>query len=644
MADLTTGQRDELTFLTGIDGNGAIAANTYFTWSVGEDLGRAWLSKFNNDGNGVVRSASSPAGTGGGTVTYAFASGLSEQEKVAYAAALNLWSDVANIQFRQTDSIASAGIRFDPTNEGAGITFVPSNGASDTGKGVTAIPSQNSPNTRGGQLHISINAPDQNFNSFSPDAAYTLSTVIHETGHALGLGHAGRYNGADFSAQSGVYDSQLWSVMSYVKPDDTAGAFNALSPVKGTNWSTNNSGEVYGLHSQTPMMLDILGMQRIYGASTSNTFAGGQTYGFNTNIAGTSRQFYDFTNNLDPVLTIYNRGIGNTLDVSGFRTNSTINLAPGTFSSASENGTLVNNIGIAFDTRIDKAIGGSGNDTFFTNGNGNTIDGGSGSDTVFLAGAASDFAISRGPDGATLAVNKLTGATDRLTNIETIEFSGPPVCFTTGTRIALMRDGGPVEVPVECLRVGDIALTAGGGRRVIRWIGHRHLGSPDRPIAPDQAPIRIRTGAFGWNGEGHPRPRRDLLLSPGHPVLIEAADGSEALVPILCLINGTTIRRETVTDIAYWHVELDAHDILLAEGLAAESYLDGGDRSFFAEASDHALHNPDFIPPGWRGRCRAVHFEGPLVEAERIRLNAVFAYRLEQACLWSTNALAAPST
>ncbi len=79
----------------------------------------------------------------------------------------------------------------------------------------------------------------------------------------------------------------------------------------------------------------------------------------------------------------------------------------------------------------------------------------------------------------------------------------------------------------------------------------------------------------------------------------------------MCLINGTSITREPVVSVTYWHVELDAHDILLAEGLPAESYLDWGDRPFFTEGSDHALHNPDFVVPGLTARCRPVAVDGP---------------------------------
>ncbi|MGX5777759.1 Hint domain-containing protein, partial [Methylorubrum zatmanii] len=131
-------------------------------------------------------------------------------------------------------------------------------------------------------------------------------------------------------------------------------------------------------------------------------------------------------------------------------------------------------------------------------------------------------------------------------------------------------------------------------------------------------------------------PVNDLFLSPGHPVLVGADADNEGgvLVPVMCLINGTTITRAPRATVTYWHVELDAHDILLAEGLPAESYIDGGDRAFFAEASDHALHNPDFVAPGWNGRCRPVAVDGPVVEAERLRLDAVFAGSLAAQCEW----------
>ncbi|MET7243106.1 Hint domain-containing protein [Methylobacterium sp. EM32] len=209
-----------------------------------------------------------------------------------------------------------------------------------------------------------------------------------------------------------------------------------------------------------------------------------------------------------------------------------------------------------------------------------------------------------------------------------------PVCFGGGTRIRTARG----EVAVEELRTGDLVVTASGALRPITWIGHRRLTAGARPLPGHQQPIHVRAGAFGAGLPAH-----ELRLSPGHPVLVGADAGSEGgvLVPIMCLINGTSIAREPVASVTYWHVELDAHDILLAEGLPAESYLDWGDRPFFEDASDHALHNPDFVVPGLAARCRPVAVDGPVVETERTRLAALFEAELTAHCAWDTNGLGA---
>ncbi len=206
-----------------------------------------------------------------------------------------------------------------------------------------------------------------------------------------------------------------------------------------------------------------------------------------------------------------------------------------------------------------------------------------------------------------------------------------PVCFTTGTLIRVARGGSEVDVPVEALVVGDAAVTASGLHRPIRWIGHRVVDCRALRVPSDSWPVRVRAGAFGVGACGGTLPERDLRLSPGHPVLV-GTGAAEVLVPIMCLINGTSIARVPVDTVTYWHVELDAHDILLAEGLPAESFLDYGNRSWFAD--DGALTDPDVVAPGLGARCRPVAVDGPAVEAERRRLDALFATSLASACAW----------
>ncbi|AMB44192.1 hypothetical protein Y590_04750 [Methylobacterium sp. AMS5] len=242
------------------------------------------------------------------------------------------------------------------------------------------------------------------------------------------------------------------------------------------------------------------------------------------------------------------------------------------------------------------------------------------------------FPSTRTPDGFTyfLLTNSEPSSFRAFDIVPSSNFSQAPLvlCFASGTRILTSRG----EVAVEHLQIGDTAVTASGRHRPITWIGQRDLGSAERPMPRDQAPVRVRAGAFG-----HARPVRDLLLSPGHPVLVgaDADNTGGVLVPVMCLINGTSIARTEQASVTYWHVELDAHDILLAEGLPAESFLDFGCRPFFEGASDFALHNPDFVPPGLSGRCRPVAVDGALVEAERARIDGLFLETLTGHCAWT---------
>ncbi len=87
-----------------------------------------------------------------------------------------------------------------------------------------------------------------------------------------------------------------------------------------------------------------------------------------------------------------------------------------------------------------------------------------------------------------------------------------------------------------------------------------------------------------------------------------------------------------VGSIAYWHVELDSHDVILAEGLPSESYLEMGNRRFFAESAVVTVGaaSPDGDPTLSRTHadfCRPFEGSGPVVDAVRQRLDAIAARR-----------------
>jgi hypothetical protein len=153
-------------------------------------------------------------------------------------------------------------------------------------------------------------------------------------------------------------------------------------------------------------------------------------------------------------------------------------------------------------------------------------------------------------------------------------------CFAEGTR--LDTPGGPVAV--EALRAGDFVLTAHGPPREVRWIGWRRLDPRRHPDPAAAQPVRVLANAVA-PGE----PRFDVRLSPSHALLIGGV-----LIPVGLLVNGATIRREDACrSVTYFHVELETHDVLLAQGLAAESYLDTGNRGMFQNAGQPLTLHPD---------------------------------------------------
>jgi len=107
--------------------------------------------------------------------------------------------------------------------------------------------------------------------------------------------------------------------------------------------------------------------------------------------------------------------------------------------------------------------------------------------------------------------------------------------------------------------------------------------------------VRVAAGAFGPG-----QPHSALFLSPDHAVYLE-----EVLVPIRHLINNSTIVQVPVDQVGYHHIELEQHDVVLAQGLPAESYLDTGNREAFADGADELVAfgrppHPGPLPPGER--------------------------------------------
>ena len=178
-------------------------------------------------------------------------------------------------------------------------------------------------------------------------------------------------------------------------------------------------------------------------------------------------------------------------------------------------------------------------------------------------------------------------------------------CFAHGTLVAV--PGG--ERAVEALAEGELVVTAAGLVRPIRWIGRRSYAGRFLAANPAVQPIRLRAGCLGGG-----LPRRDLLVSPEHAMFVDGV-----LIPARLLVDGVTIVPERgLAEVHYVHIELDTHDLVLAEGAASETYLDDDSRGVFHNAGAYGPRPGEAGAAG--GFCAPRVTDGYAIEAIRRRL------------------------
>jgi len=153
-------------------------------------------------------------------------------------------------------------------------------------------------------------------------------------------------------------------------------------------------------------------------------------------------------------------------------------------------------------------------------------------------------------------------------------------CYCEGTLI--LTDQG--EKPVEALEIGDVLITASGAHRPIRWIGTRAYAGTFANRNRKLLPVRFQAGSLA---DGVPA--RDLSVSPLHAMFLDGM-----LIPAEALVNGANVTQATSVDaVAYFHIELDSHDVIIAEGAASETYLDHGNRAQFHNVGAFDILYPD---------------------------------------------------
>ena len=283
--------------------------------------------------------------------------------------------------------------------------------------------------------------------------SYAFQTLLHETGHALGLDHPGDYSGSVNYEDDAIYaqDSRQYTVMSYFSAKNTGAQWYGSDGV----WKS----------AQTPMVHDVLAIQAIYGADP-DTRSGDTVYGFG---ATTDEELFDFSLNPDPVLTIYDAGGNDTLDFSGWSFDATMDLTPGAYSSGggfTVSYPMIHNIGIAYGSWIENAVGGSGDDSIQGNDLANRLDGGAGSDSLDGLDGNDTLVGSAGAD-------LLDGGPGR----DWVDYSGSNAAVTIDLSDGQPESGGYAEgdtlVDLESIRGSLYDDTLVGDAAAQRLQGHQ---------------------------------------------------------------------------------------------------------------------------------------------------------------------------
>lgn len=269
-------------------------------------------------------------------------SAFSFKQRGAAEDAMDRWEDLIDLNIHKSSPF-SADINFaNNSNAGIAYTYYPPHG------------------------DIFVN-PNNDENKQLSEGEAGLLNLIHEIGHSLGLDHPGDYSASSnlSYANTAEYqqDSLQYSVMSYW------GAWNT-----GADHQQNDGTYIY---ASTPLLHDIMAIQAIYGADDF-TRRGSTTYGFNSR--GSSEPYNFSSLDAPAVVSIWDAGGVDTLDLSGYQHSALIDLHQGAFSDA---GGLTKNISIAYNTVIENAVGGSGHDKIIGQDADNILSGKDGDDILW---------------------------------------------------------------------------------------------------------------------------------------------------------------------------------------------------------------------------------------------------------------------